>query len=273
MKLIKPSVEWLPQEPTLEGAKKIIEIAGRTCYKSEHLITEESSEKFYNRMLNYDHGSVLEHGTIYLALPVETLIPVSANRWYKYHINPFSSDPVLTEINGERKVAVTTNLRVIIENEWQEDLQYICEPSKYHDKRYTFRIISSRIISQQFTRHRVMSPSQESQRYCNYSKGKFNNEIQFLYPIWYENCTKKAIQLYTAHMIHTEKTYFGLLKEGLLAEDARDALINGVKTEFVYTGFKSDFIGNFHKLRSHKSAQKLIRLQEKEIYDIIQSDN
>ena len=45
MKLVKPSVEYIPQEPTLEGAKKIIEIAGRVCYKSEHLITEDSSEK------------------------------------------------------------------------------------------------------------------------------------------------------------------------------------------------------------------------------------
>lgn len=31
MKLIKPSVEWFPQEATLEGAKKLIEVGGRTC--------------------------------------------------------------------------------------------------------------------------------------------------------------------------------------------------------------------------------------------------
>lgn len=82
MKLIKPSVEWLPQEPTLEGAKKIIEIAGRTCYKSEHLITEESSEKFYNRMKGYGHGSVLEHGTIYLRIPIEEYKKNYKNKYF-----------------------------------------------------------------------------------------------------------------------------------------------------------------------------------------------
>lgn len=174
------------------------------------------------------------------------------------------------KVNTDDKYAyVTMNCRHIVENDWHDDLQYICGPTEFHDKRYTFRIITSRIISQQFTRHRVMSPSQESQRYCNYSKGKFNSEIQFIYPVWYKDCSKRAIELYEAHMLHTEKTYFGLLEEGLLAEDARDALINGVKTEFAYTGFKSDFTGNFHELRSSKHAQELIRIQEKEIFDII----
>ena len=50
MKLIKPNIEWLPQEPTLEGAKKIIEVAGRTCYKSEDKTTDNSYKQFYDRM-------------------------------------------------------------------------------------------------------------------------------------------------------------------------------------------------------------------------------
>lgn len=264
MKLVKPNVRFIPQEPTLKGAKKIIEIAGRICYKSEHLITEDSSEKFYNRMKGYGHGSVLEHGTIYLTVDRftddEPVIEF-------YDKNPFSR----IKCRGD-KAYITTNLRVIEKNKRHDDLQYMCEPTEFHDKRYTFRIITSRIISQQFTRHRVMSPSQESQRYCNYSKGKFNSEIQFIYPVWYKDCSKRAIELYEAHMLHTEKTYFGLLEEGLLAEDARDALINGVKTEFAYTGFKSDFTGNFHELRSSNHAQELIRIQEKEIFDIINNN-
>ena len=82
MKLIKPSVEWLPQEPTLDGAKKLIEIAGRTCYKSEHLITKDSSDKFYNRMLSYGHGSVLEHGTVYLKIPIKEYDKNYKNKYF-----------------------------------------------------------------------------------------------------------------------------------------------------------------------------------------------
>lgn len=264
MKLIKPSVEWLPQEATLDGAKRLIELAGRTCYKSEDKITEDSYKQFYDRMKRLGHLSVLEHGAIYMTMnilrnPFKVLF---------YRLNKFSN----IKIKG-LNAYISTNLRVIEGSNRNKDIKYICKPTKYHDKRYTFRIITSRIISQQFTRHRVFSVSQESQRYCNYSKGKFNNEVQFIYPVWFSDCSKEAAETYKEHLIATEKAYFKLTDEGLPAEDARDVLPNGVKTEFIYTGFKSDFMGNFHKLRSHHTAQKLIRIQEKEIYNTIKQDD
>lgn len=260
MKLIKPSVEWLPQTPNIDGAKRIIEIAGRTCYKSEHLITDDSSDKFYNRMLSYGHGSVLEHGTVYLKVNI-LLHPLKV---LFYKLNHYSR----VSVRGVTAY-ITTNMRVIEEGMRRKDLAYTCSLTDFHEKRYTFRIVTSRIISQQFTRHRVMSPSQESQRYCNYSKGKFNNELQFIYPVWFKDCSSEAISLYEQHMHNTEKTYFGLIKEGLPAEDARDALLNGIKTEFIYTGFESDFLGNFHELRSSPHAQELIRIQEQQIFNTI----
>ena len=263
MELIKPNVEWLPQEATLDGAKKLIEIAGRTCYKSEDKASKGSHIQFYNRMKNLGHLSVLEHGTIYLKFNI-LKYPLKA---LFYRLNKFSK----IKVKG-LNVYVSTNLRVIEENTRDGDLKYVCKPTKYHDKRFTFRIITSRIISQQFTRHRVFSVSQESQRYCNYSKGKFGKKLQFLYPIWYDTCTHKSIDLYEKQMKNTASTYFGLIKEGLPAEDARDSLLNGIKTEFIYTGFVSDFLGNFHKLRSHHTAQKLIRIQEWEIYTTIKKN-
>ena len=267
MKFVKPSVEWLPQEPTLEGAKKIIEIAGRTCYKSEHLITKDSSSKFYNRMLSYGHGSVLEHGTIYLSIDAsEEDISEEGGSLDHYMRHKYSK----YKINGDF-VYVTTNLRVIEENGWHDDLQYICKPTEFHDKRYTFRIITSRIISQQFTRHRVFSVSQESQRYCNYSKDKFGDDILFIDPVWLET-NQEAINILKEAYRQAELSYLTLTRIGVKAEDARDVFPNGVKTEFIYTGFASDFLGNFHELRSNRSAQKLIRIQEEEIFNIINSN-
>ena len=264
MRLVNPSVEIKEQELGLNGVYKQIEWAGRHCYKSLDKITDNSYKQFYNRMKRLGHLSVLEHGSIYLKInilknPVKALF---------YALNKFSK----IKVRG-LNAYVSSNLRVIEEGNRSKDTKYICKPTKYHDKRYTFRIITSRVISQQFMRHRVMSFSQESQRYCNYSKGKFNSELQFINPIWYADCSSEAIALYETHMEHTEKTYFSLIKEGLPAEDARDVLNNGVKTEFIYTGFKSDFMGNFHKLRSHHTAQKLIRIQEKEIYNTIKQDD
>ena len=68
MKLIESSVEIIPQQPGLEGIYKMIEIAGRTAYRSEDKITEGSAERFVKMLETRNHGSVLEHGTIYLKI-------------------------------------------------------------------------------------------------------------------------------------------------------------------------------------------------------------
>ena len=142
MKLIKPSWEILEQESGIDGIYKAIERAGRTCYKSEDKITENSAKPFVDRMIKSGHGAMLEHGTVYLAMPMETIIPIEANGWGKYTKNPYSKGFKVCEVNGQRRVAVTTNLRVLVENDWLGDLQYICEPTEYHEKRVCVRYVS-----------------------------------------------------------------------------------------------------------------------------------
>ena len=66
MKLIKPSFTIIEQGSGIEGVYKQIEMAGRTCYKSEDKITETSAKEFVDRMIKSGHGAMLEHGTIYL---------------------------------------------------------------------------------------------------------------------------------------------------------------------------------------------------------------
>lgn len=71
MKLIKPSFSIIEQEPGIEGIYKAIERAGRTCYKSEDKITEDSAKKFVEMLNVKHHLSVYEHGTVYLKIPIE----------------------------------------------------------------------------------------------------------------------------------------------------------------------------------------------------------
>lgn len=165
MKLIKPSFQILnPIGYTLKDIYKSIELAARTCYKSENLITEDSAEKFVNMIKDRQHTAMLEHGTIYLAMPMETMLPIEANGWGKYSKNPYSKGFKVCEVNGESRVAVTTNYRVLYENNWLEDLQYLCEPTEYHEKRLSVRFICDRGVSHEFVRHRVFSFAQESTR-------------------------------------------------------------------------------------------------------------
>lgn len=174
MKLIKPSFELWEQKAGLNGVFRQIERAGRVCYKSEDKITETSAKEFVERMIKSGHGAMLEHGTVYL------VIPYTSKEIIKYKNNPYSR--VATMIGTHN--CVTTNYRVLVENNWLDDLQYICEPTEFHEKRYTVKFICDRGVSHEFVRHRVMSFAQESTRYCNYSKDKFGNELTYIIPSW-----------------------------------------------------------------------------------------
>lgn len=257
MKLVKPNAEFIPQEVGLEGIYKQIERCGRVCYKSEDKITDSSSKGFVDRMIKSNHTAMLEHGTVYLAMPLETILPIEANGWGKYHHNPYSNSGVVCEVNGGKAVAVTTNYRVIVENEWLDDLQFLCEPTKYHTKRYTMKFITDRGVSHELVRHRVFSFAQESQRYCNYSKDKFNNELTYIIPSWYEGNEEEANALVGAiaagltlkkeaepwaywltSLVTAQGVYFDLLNKGWTPQQARSVLPNATKTELVMTGFE-----------------------------------
>ena len=73
MKLIKPSFNIIEQQSGLEGIYKQIEMAGRTCYKSEDKITEDSAKEFVDRMIKSGHVAMLEHGTVYLYSTEQTI--------------------------------------------------------------------------------------------------------------------------------------------------------------------------------------------------------
>lgn len=280
MKLIKPSFTILHQAPGLEGVYKQIELAGRTCYKSEDKITPDSAKAFVERMINSGHGAMLEHGTVYLGMPIETIIPIEANGWGKYESNKYSKGGVVCSINGEKRVAITTNLRVLVENGWLDDLQYICEPTKYHEKRITVRFICDRGVSHEFVRHRVFSFAQESTRYCNYSKDKFGNELTFIQPCYLNEAelaqygpyhlvsrNKSPESIFICSLNNAEKDYLTLIESGWKAQEARAVLPNALKTELVMTGFVTDW-QHFFDLRcasnAHPQARELaIPLYEK----------
>ena len=260
MKLINPSFEILEQSSGIEGIYKMVEIAGRTAYKSEDKITEGSAKKFVNRMISVNHGSPLEHGTVYLKIPNSSI----AHSYIvsKYNYNPYSK----VQMDNDERYCITTNMRVLREHGWMDDLQYLCEPTEYHEKRICVRFILSRSIAQEFTRHRVFSFLMESQRYCNYSKDKFNNEITFILPPWistkYFNIGQERFTIsdveWSASLVASEKSYFELLKQGWKPQEAREVLPNATKTELIMTGFVSDW-KNFFELRCDNAAHPQAR--------------
>ena len=147
MKLIKPSFEILEQGPGLDGIYEAIERAGRTCYKSKRP-EGQAAKDFVNRMIASQHYAMLEHGTVYLRdcrnLEYEnnTELVEYPHTLDKYSTNPYSKVRYTSDC-----IYVTTNYRVIVENNWLDDLKYLCEPTEYHEKRVTVRFTTDRGVS------------------------------------------------------------------------------------------------------------------------------
>lgn len=282
MKLIKPYFEIIEQEPGLEGIYKQIELAGRTCYKSEDKITPDSAKGFVDRMIKSRHGAMLEHGTVYLKLT-----PSEIHIYHKYRDNLYTNVNV---VNSEDPYPVptyyiSTNYRVLVEHSWMDDLKYICEPTEYHEKRVTVRFVCDRGVSHEFVRHRVFSFAQESTRYCNYSKDKFNDEITYICPCWLDfnrvqeltvlankdnkevyrmghddslSMEERGLCSFIYDMSNHEHGYMFQIQAGWKPQEARAVLPNALKTELVMTGFISDW-EHFFDLRCDKAAHPQAR--------------
>lgn len=251
MKLIQPSSEIIQQGHTLEDVYKHIERVARTCYKSEDRITDDSAYPFVQRLIEKKHLAMLEHGTIYLAIPSDTWVDrtlAGDHRYTQYSVRDLQS------INGGLYWCVTTNLRVIIENGWEDDLQYICAPT-CHARRVSVKFVTDQGILREFSRHRVFSFAVESTRFCNYSKGKFGGEVTFIRPCWFATASKRSKHLFRIACWATEKIYLLLLKNGWTPEKARNVLPLATKCEMVMTGFKSDW-DHFFDLRAQGTTGK-----------------
>lgn len=155
MKVVMAKAELAFPINTAEMMKNI-ELAGRTCYKSEDKITPESSGAFVKRLIASGHESVLEH----------------------------------------EKISV--------------------------------RIVCDRGVSHEIVRHRLVSYSQESTRYCDY-KG----EVEVI--AIGEHMTDEQYAVWREAMQEVEKVYMKLRGMGVKPQIARSVLPNSLKTELVMT--------------------------------------
>ena len=277
MRLIKSSFEIYTQEAGLDGIYKAIEKAGRICYKSSpkyrwysedrtRWINEEtedwrylkndypikgeniSAKPFVDRMIASGHGAMLEHGTVYLQFKgIIHCFGMGYQGGLKYLNNPHSK-VVLSEKGAIQYV--TTNYRVLVENGWLDDLEYLCEPTEHHEKRVTAHFILPIGISREFCRHRVFSFAEMSTRYYNFNKNKFGNELTFIEDKWSNHSLLQII----------ENEYMKVIERGFKPQEARNILPLCTKTELVMTGFVSDW-KHFFELRcasnAHPQAQEL----------------
>ncbi len=125
-----------------------------------------------------------------------------------------------------------------------------------HEK-LTVKFVCDRGVTHEIVRHRIASYSQESTRYCNYSKDKFGNELTFIRPcFWADDSEEYAV--WKQAMEEIEKTYVKLISLGAKPEEARSILPNSLKTEIVCTMNLREW-RHFFRLRTAERAHPQIR--------------
>lgn len=242
MRLVKASYEI--KEPTINYLTDIEEIA-RTCYKSEDKLGSNPNW-VKDVLISKRHLAMVEHGTIYLTL--RDCGECNEIVWF-YQGNKFS---VVNLINGD--AFITTNYRVILDNNREEDLKYQTSfIENGHERRISVHFVIDRGVSHEFVRNRGEegnSFAQESTRYCCYALGKFGMSCTFIDAPFIKEGDHDE---YEKDLKVIEDIYFKWVNKGYKAQEARGFLCNFLKTELWITGTMHDW-GHFLFLRADKAA-------------------
>lgn len=249
MRLIDPSYEILEQQDGLQGVYKQIELAGRTCYKSEDKITDESAENFVQRMIDSGHTAMLEHGTVYFYIKREEDGGINPNDPFEIDFDTIFCKYGQHKTNFEtHETFFTTNLRWLVEqypNDWKKIYKYYARtPDERWPKRRTVKLTTSLHVYKDLTRHRKASFAIESTRYCNYSKGKFGSELTFIKPCWTLSAMNNedfSGERFLNALEEIENTYMYLVEHGWQAQQAAEVLPQCVKADVIITAFDDDW--------------------------------
>ena len=122
----------------------------------------------------------------------------------------------------------------------------------------TVKFIGSRAFSHQIVRHRIASYSQQSMRYCNFSRDKFGSEIRFIQPPRIQSNTPEFV-IWQRQVEGAEKAYMDLIDLGIKAQDARSVLPISTATEVIVTMNLRSW-RHYLRLRTDKHTQDEHRL-------------
>ena len=309
MRVENSSVELVKETNIL----KKIELAGRTCYNSQNLITDDSYKKFIKKIMQHAHGSVIEHSNIiikyYKTFEIEDAEFVyewllarkgftNSHVWITFEKEEGQEDydEYFIMMSGNARAwldFLTPNIdthlidsddhikniyfefhkkypELFIEERglpWTEtEVEFLTEEEAANinivHTSYTFKIITSRDITHQLVRHRVLSFSQQSQRYVNFTLEKNGGEISFIKPRIDEN--SDSYNAWVEECQNIENLYNGFIDDGMPPEAARCILPNCTSSVIYITGHYLDW-QHFINLRTDSHAQLEIQDIAKDI--------
>ena len=291
MKIIKPSVEFFGEVPTeYNAALKFIEMAGRTCYKSEDKITEDGAEGFVRKLIKAGHLAMVEHSnfvvrmrqpeTIIMGL-ISTIVSVvgkylnviqnsdyiyvggSLTAWYQRGNIIGWDDPIFRAFARRYDDLFDIVMLDPIYTPW-DSCPHDEIPKELH--RYSAKFICDRGVSHELVRHRPCSFAQESTRYVNYG-GK---DMEFIEPWWWDTELSHYLKgSFMQSCSDASKVYNDFIAFGRSPQAARAVLPNALKTEIVVTADAAEW-AHIRKLRTAKSAhpdmQRVMNMMPWEVF-------
>lgn len=169
---------------------------------------------------------------------IEHITPNILQQIERYARNCYKSEDKITKDSAEKmvKMLIKKNHGAILE---------------FGD--IVVRLVTSRSVLAELTRHRMASFAVESQRYVSYKDG-----IEFITPVWWDKSSDYQKMNWEQAMEMAENYYLNLLNSGWRAEEAREVLPNSTKTEIILKANIREFRHIF-KLRTSKKAHPQIR--------------
>ena len=285
MKLIENSARRIDLDDFYD---KVATVA-HNCYQVKDK-DHESNILFVKRLIDSRHLAMVEHFRFIFSLSEEQFV-----RFEKEHC------PFYTLVNCKGHYLLGTSLRPIIEHfdgcsckkenakillsalpaeiqnlfpkeeilppccslfDLEKNKDQICE--KAYEKLHfeTYHLITDHGVTHALVRHRVCSFAQESTRYCNYTKDKFENSLTFMKPLGYEEHKETYDAFYKA----CEEAYFKLIEEGCRPDEARSVLPNSLKASIMVTCSLEEWKIIF-ALRMDEHAHPDIRRVTKLVHD------
>lgn len=254
-----------------DNNKQLIEIAGRTCYKSEEKIGEGTADKFFTMLENKGHCAMIEHSwqLKYYNRPVP---------FYKFlNFLPLPEDKGSTLVAGNIRAFAEWDFpgKHICWEATKEDINKIYEHKRWDMLSATAKLVVDRGVTHEQVRHRPPAYAQESTRWCNYCQDRFNQHITFIIPCWLHDYIEEGEYSFSDDSIpedlyskspetfkwlksmnYAESSYFDFINiHKWIPGRARCVLPNSLKTEIVITADLAEWQHIF-KLRTATDAHE-----------------
>jgi thymidylate synthase (FAD) len=250
--------------------------------KNSHFHRNITAESFVDELVKSHNNSLLEFGTVYLKYELHSDSSDYDIFWddalSNYKNNHFSKYTLITTEDNKMQSFVTTNYRVLVENDWLDDLQYLCTPTEHHLRRIYAKFITDTGTANELLKYRAFSFARENNI-------NLKNELTFILPsfidindadegakvnrMWNidltdyssliaeENPLDKKADYFLYSIESSEYAYLNMLKYGFTPQQAMQVLPNALKAEINMCGFISDWKHFFATTDMHDLATLL----------------